>query len=163
MIGLFVVKSEVELVVREAVRVLLLRLQLHQVDHVDDAEPHVRELLPEEVDGRQRLQRRDVAGAGHDRIRLVVLVVARPLPDPDPRRHVLDRLVHVQVLQGRLLARHDHVDRVAHAQALVGDGEQRVGVRRQVDPDHLGLLVDDVVDEARILVGEPVVVLPPHV
>ena len=41
--------------------------------------------------------------------------------------------------------------------------EQRVGVGRQVDADHLGLLVDHVVDEAGILVAEAVVVLPPDV
>src|SRR3546814_7060208 len=33
----------------------------------------------------------------------------------------------------------------------------------QVDPDDLGLLVHDVVDEAGVLVGEAVVVLAPHV
>jgi hypothetical protein len=36
-------------------------------------------------------------------------------------------------------------------------------VGREVDADDLGLLVDDVVDEARVLVGEAVVVLPPDV
>ena len=63
----------------------------------------------------------------------------------------------------RLLAGHDDVDVVAAAQAVVGHREQRVGVRRQVDPDDLGLLVHDVVDEARVLVAEAVVVLPPDV
>ena len=62
-----------------------------------------------------------------------------------------------------LLAGHDHVDVVAAPQAVVGDAQQRVGVRRQVDADHLGLLVDHVVDEARVLVAEAVVVLPPDV
>ena len=45
---------------------------------------------------------------------------------------------------------------------MVGDRQQRVGVRRQVDPDDLGLLVHHVVDEAGVLMREPVVVLPPY-
>ena len=60
-----------------------------------------------------------------------------------------------------LLAGHDDVDVVAAAQAVVRDREHRVGVRRQVDADDLGLLVDHVVDEARVLMGEAVVVLAP--
>ena len=40
--------------------------------------------------------------------------------------------------------------------------EQRVGVGRQIDADDVGLLVDDVVDEARVLMAEAVVILPPH-
>ncbi len=63
-----------------------------------------------------------------------------------------DRLVHVQIGQCRLLACDDDIDVLATAQAMIGDGEQRVGVRRQVDPHHLGPLVGDVVDEAGILV-----------
>ena len=46
---------------------------------------------------------------------------------------------------------------------MVDGREQRVGVRRQVDPHDLRLLVRHVVDEAGVLVGEPVVVLAPDV
>ena len=62
-----------------------------------------------------------------------------------------------------VLAGDDHVDVVAAAQAVVGDRQQAVGVRRQVDPHDVGLLVDDVVEEAGVLVGEAVVVLLPDV
>src|ERR1700730_115477 len=65
-------------------------------------------------------------------------------------------------LRGGLLARHDDVDVVAAAQAVVGGGEQAVGIGGQVDANDLGLLVDDVVDEARVLVTEAVVVLAPY-
>ena len=82
---------------------------------------------------------------------------------PRPCGAVLDGLVHGQPLRRRLLARDDDVDVVAAAQAVIGHRQQRVGVRRQVDADDLGLLVDDVVDEAGILVAEAVVVLPPDV
>jgi hypothetical protein len=76
---------------------------------------------------------------------------------------VRDRFLHRQVVKGGLLARHDEVHVVAAAQAVIGDREQGVRVGREVDADDLGLLVHDVVDEARILVGEAVVVLSPHV
>ena len=46
---------------------------------------------------------------------------------------------------------------------MVGDRQQRVGVRRQIDADDVRFLVDGVVDEAGILVGEAVVVLTPDV
>ena len=62
-----------------------------------------------------------------------------------------------------LLAGHDDVDVLAAAQAVIGDGEQAVRVRGQVDPDDLGLLVHHQVDETRILMREAVVVLPPDV
>ena len=63
----------------------------------------------------------------------------------------------------RVLAGDDDVDVVAGAQAVVHRGQQGVGVRRQVDPHDLGLLVHDVVDEPGVLVGEAVVVLAPDV
>src|SRR6266481_536233 len=78
-------------------------------------------------------------------------------------RSLLARLVHVQPLRGRLLAGDDENDVVPAAQAVVGDGKKRVGVGRQIDADDVRLLVDDVVDEAGVLVAEAVVVLPPDV
>ena len=157
-------EQRVELGVAHPVRVLGRRLQAHQVHHVDDPDPQVGELLAEDAGGGEHLQRGYVPGAGHDHVGLLaVVVVAGPLPDPGAPGAVQDRGLHVQPVRIGLLARHDHVHVVAAAQAVVGDGQQRVGVRRQVDPDHLGLLVHHVVDEARVLVAEAVVVLPPHV
>ena len=73
-----------------------------------------------------------------------------------------DRLVHRQPLRRGLLAGHDDVDEIAAAQAAVGDPKQAIGIRRQVNADDFGLLVDDMVDEAGILVAEPVVILAPN-
>ena len=155
-------EERVEVAVGEPVRVLAVGLQPHQVDDVDHAHLQLGQLTPDQVDGGQRLEGGDVAAAAHDDIR-VALVVRGPLPDPDPARAVQDRVVDREVVQLRLLARHDHVHVVAAAQAVVGDREQAVRVGWQVDADDLRLLVDDVVDEARILVREAVVVLPPDV
>ena len=151
----------VEVPVREAVRMLASRLQLHQVHDVDDADLQLRRVAAEQVDGGERLQRRHVAAAGHHHVGLTAAVVAGPLPDPEPGGAVFDRLVHRQPLRRGLLAGDDDVDVVPAAQAVVGDREQAVGIRRQVDADDLGLLVDDVVDEAGVLVAEAVVVLAP--
>ena len=52
---------------------------------------------------------------------------------------------------------------MAAAQAMVPDGQQAVGVGREVDPHYGGLLVGHMVDEARILVGKPVMRLLPDV
>ena len=142
---------------------LVLRLETHQVDDVDHPYLQIREVPPQQIDGRERLERRDVTAAGHDDIGLVAAVVRGPLPDADPGGAVLDRRFHVQVLEGGLLAGDDHVHAIAAFEALLRHPEQRVRVGREVDADDLGLLVHDVVEEARILVGEAVVVLAPDV
>src|SRR5205085_6468999 len=69
----------------------------------------------------------------------------------------------VEILQRRLLAGDDDVDVVATAQAMVCDREQRVRVGRQIDADDLGLLIDDVVYEAGVLMAKAVVILSPDV
>jgi hypothetical protein len=69
----------------------------------------------------------------------------------------------VQPLRHGAFARDDDVDVVAASEAVVGDPQQAVRVGREVDPDDVGFLVDDVVDEAGVLVGEAVVVLLPDV
>ena len=142
---------------------LALGLQAHQVDDVDHAHAQLRQVLAQQRRGGDRLERGDVAGTGQHHVGLLAVGGARPLPDPEPARAVRDRLVDREVVERRLLAGHDHVDVVARAQAVVGHRQQAVGVRREVDADDLGLLVDDVVDEPRVLVGEAVVVLAPDV
>ena len=156
-------EERVELVVGEAVGMLVGALQAHQVDDVDDAHLQLGQVLAQQRRGGQHLERRDVAGAAQHDVGLDAGVAAGPVPRADPARAVQDRVVHRQPVQRGLLAGHHDVDVVAAAQAVVHDRQQRVGVRRQVDADDLGLLVDHVVDEARILVGEAVVVLAPDV
>jgi hypothetical protein len=56
-------------------------------------------------------------------------------------------------LQVRLLASHDHIHVVAAAQAMVGHGKKRIGVRRQIDPHHFRLLVHDVIDKSGVLMA----------
>ena len=44
---------------------------------------------------------------------------------------------------------------------MVGHRQQRVGVRRQIDAHDIRFLVHDVIDEARVLMRETVVILTP--
>lgn len=110
---------------------------------------------------RQRLERRHISGACQNDVGTIVAIVAGPFPHADPCFAMLNRRLHVQPLCFRMLAGHNYVDLVPAAQAMVGDGQQRVGIGRQVDPDDLGLLVEHMVDEARILVAGAIVVLAP--
>ena len=155
-------EERVELGIGQPVRMLALRLQAHQVDDVHDAHLQVGQVPADQLRaatvssvGTSPAQARTTSGSA--------FVAARPVPDPDPPRAVGDRLVHRQVVERRLLAGDDHVDVVLRAQAVVGDRQERVRVRRQVDADDLRLLVHDVVDEPGVLVREAVVVLPPDV
>jgi hypothetical protein len=87
----------------------------------------------------------------------------RPIPDPDAGRGVPNGFVHREPLRRRLLAGDDHVHILTAAQTVVRHRQQGVRVRRQVDAHDVGLLVDDVIDEPRVLMAEPVVVLTPDV
>lgn len=76
---------------------------------------------------------------------------------------MLDRSIHVEPLERPLFARHDNVHVIATAETMVGHGQERIGVGREIDTDDLGFLVDDVIDKAGILMTETVVILPPDV
>jgi len=106
-------EEHVELLVAQPVRVLTLRLKLHQVHHVNHPDLEAREKLPEQLNGSQRFQRGDVAAAGHHDVRLATLVVAGPRPDAKAGDAMCDRIVHVQPLGRRLLAGHDDIHIVA--------------------------------------------------
>ena len=71
--------------------------------------------------------------------------------------------VHVEPVRRGLFAGDDQIDVVAAAQAVIGDREQAVGVRREIDADDFGFLVGDVIDEAGVLMREAVVILAPDV
>ena len=116
-------EKDVEFLIGQAVVVVLRgRLQLHEVDHVDHANLERRHLAAKDIHGGQRLDRRDVAGAGHDDVRLAPFVVAGPFPDPQPGGAVGHGRLDVEPLRLRLLAGDHHVDEVAAPEAMVGDG-----------------------------------------
>ena len=75
-----------------------LRLQLEQVDDVDETDFEFRKVLPEQSGRRQGFHGGDVARAGHHDVGFTPLVVAGPIPDADALGAVLDGFIHVQVL-----------------------------------------------------------------
>src|SRR6185436_5998052 len=102
-------EQRVELLVRQAVRVLARRLQAHQVHHVDDAYREFGQVLVEQVGGGEYLQGRYVAGAGQHHVGVLDCGTG-PVPDPDAGPTVPDRLVDAEPLRFGLLAGNDDVD-----------------------------------------------------
>src|SRR5260370_36870987 len=153
----------VELTIGKTVGMFGCGLNRHQVNHIDDPDLDVRKMLTQQVDGRKRLQCRDISGTGHHDVRIGSLVIGSPLPDSDSIRAMLDATFHIEPLQCRLLSSNDNVDVVSAAGAVISYPKKGVGIRRQVHADYICLLVHNVVDEARVLVGEAVVVLAPDV
>ena len=119
-------------------------------------------MRPQDRDGGKRLECRHVPGGGHDEIGLQCVVIARPIPDSDPRRTMPDRGVHVEPLRCRVLARDDNVDVVAAAEAVVHHAQEAIRVGRKIHADDFRFLVARVIDETGVLMREAVVVLPPH-
>src|SRR5204863_898395 len=108
-------------------------------------------------------QRWYIPAADHYDIGVAAFIVARPFPYAQSLRAMGDGRIHVQPLQCGLFTSHDDVDAVAVAQAMIGDREQRIRIRRQIDANDGRLLVDDEIEETGVLMAESVVVLPPHV
>ena len=152
----------VELAVGVAVGVVCLREKGHQVDDVDEAEPQVGHVPVEQLGRGEGLLRRHVTGAGEDDVGgLAGRGRAGPLPDAGALGAVPVGLLEGEVLQVLLLVDDDEVDVVGAAQAVVGDRQGGVGVRRQPDPHDVGGERDEAVDETRALVREAVVVVAP--
>ena len=123
----------------------------------------LRQVSPQDRHGGQGLQRRHVAAQAITTSGSPPWSLLAQSQMPMPSVQCAHGRVHGQPLRQRVLAGHHDVDVVAAAQAVVHHRQQAVGIRRQVDADDVGLLVDHVVDEAGVLVGEAVVVLPPDV
>ena len=91
----------IEIFVAEAVGVLGVRLELHEIDDVDDANFEIGEGFAEDRDGGEGFERGDVAGAGHDDIGLGAAVVAGPFPDADAFGAVADGRLPWSAIGGR--------------------------------------------------------------
>src|SRR6185369_12296738 len=103
----------------QAMWVLGFRLQGHQVNYVDDADLQLRQRLSQQIDGSERLQRWNVAGAGHDDVGFAFIAPAAcPRPDPDTGRAMGGGLRHGQPLWRWLLASHNDVDAIVGPQTM---------------------------------------------
>ena len=150
----------VEILIFQTMGMLGLRLQHHQIHHVDDADADVRNIGAQEGHGGERLEGRHIAGTGHDHVGIAA-IVAGPSPDSRAGGAMANGGFDVEPLPLRLFAGDDQIDVVAAAQAMIRHRQQAVRVGRQIDAHDVGFLVGDMVDEARILVGKAVVILPP--
>ena len=139
-----------------------IRHQFKQVKDVHEPDLRVGQVLAQQCGCGQGLHRRHVAAARHDHVGFGTLVIAGPIPDSGALRAVRDRRLHIQILQVDLLVRDDDVNVVDTAQAVVGDGQQAVGIGWQIDSHNAGALVRHHVEKAWVLVCETVVILPPH-
>src|SRR5262249_8278118 len=140
----------------------LTRLQLEKVDHVDETDLQVGELLPQQHCSCQGLLRGDIAGGCHNQVGLAALIATCPVPNTDALRTVLDSGVHVQVLEVQLLVGNDHINVVLAPESVIRYRQQTFRVGRQVNACRGGALIQNNVEETRILVRESVVVLPPN-
>src|SRR5882672_358048 len=138
-----------------------LRLQSHKIYDIDDPDFQLWKVITQDFYRRKRFQSRHVTGAGHNDVRLATFVVAGPTPNADSRRAMFDGGVHIQPLRRGLFARNNDVDIVAAPQAMIGDRQESIGIRWQIDTDDLGLLIHRMIDEAWVLMAEAIVVLPP--
>src|SRR5262249_4047835 len=129
---------------------------------VHHANAKVRLVLAEKRNGCKGLERRDVTGTSHDYVGRAI-VVAGPLPYAESRGAVQNRRVDLKPIRRWLLSRDDEVDVVAAAEAVIGNRQQCISIRRKIDADDIGFLIGYVIDKAGVLVGEAVVVLAPNV
>ena len=114
-------EERVELTIRKPVGVLGVRLQPHEVDHVDHPDLQVGQVLMQQVHRGQGFERGNVTTARHDDIGHRVIVIRRERPYPEPSCAVLDGLVHAEPIVLRLFACDDDVHVVATAKAVVCD------------------------------------------
>ena len=143
-----------------------VNVRAHQnvkIDHVYDAQLHPGNVLSQQPGGGHGFKRRHVSGAGQHDVRLAAVIVAGEFPDGGALRAMRNGVVHIEPLQGELLAAGDDVHVVAAAQAMIDHAEQAIGVRRIVDADHLAPSLQRVIDEAGRLMAEAIVVVAPDV
>ena len=74
-------EQSIELSIGQTVRMLALRLQLEQVNNVDESDLDLRHILSHDGNSCQSLQCRSIAAASQNYVRLLTLVVGSPLPD----------------------------------------------------------------------------------
>ena len=119
-------------------------------------------MFTQQYDGRQGLFGRDVSRTGDDHIGLSALIVTSPIPDAYAFAAMQYRRFHIKELQVLLFVADDDIDVVGALQTMICNRQQTVHIGRKVDARDFGALVDDDIQEARILMRESVVVLTPN-
>src|SRR5664280_1510405 len=112
--------------------------------------------------GCKYFQRRGISTAGHYHIRLGILIVTCPFPDTNSFRTMNNCLFHCKPLRQRMFSCNHYVDIMPAAQAMIKDRQQTIGIRRQISTNNISLLIDNMVEETRILMCESVMILLPY-
>ena len=121
-------KDPIEGFITESMRMLTCWLQAHEVHDVDNPDLQFREMFPQKRGRGQDFEGGNISGASQNYVRFLALIVTGPFPDADTGGAMANGSLHVEPLQFRLLAGHNHIDVVAAAQAMVGHREQGIRV-----------------------------------
>ena len=122
-------KQLIEILILQTMGMLGLRLQHHQIHHVDDTDANIRDVFAQESHGGQRLKSWHVAGTGHDHVGIAD-IVAGPSPNARTSGAVTNGRINVEPLPLRLFAGDDQIDVVAAAQTMIRHRQQAVCVGR---------------------------------
>ena len=74
-------EERIEISIRQAMWMFAARLQLEQINHVNESDFQIRESFSKKCRRGQCFLRRDVAGSSKDNIRFVTFIIAGPIPD----------------------------------------------------------------------------------
>ncbi len=101
--GLILGKVHVIISIGQTVGMLRGRLQAHEVNHVDNADFQLRQVLAQNGHSTQHFESRSVAAASQNYIGLLPGIVRRPFPNADSLGAVLNRLLHCKPLMAGVL------------------------------------------------------------
>src|SRR5664280_522235 len=108
------------------------------------------------------LQCRCVSATGHHHIRFDTLVVTCPLPDSNSFSAMYYCSVHCKPLWECMFSCNHNINVMPAAQAVIKNRQQAVCIWWKVNTYYISFLVHDMVEEARILVRETIVILLPN-
>ncbi len=112
-------KEGIEHLVGQAMRMLALRLKVHEIHHILHSNFQIGNLFAQKVHRSQCLKGGYITGAGHDHIGFSPFIVAGPIPNSDTSRTVLYGRIHLQILQRGLFAGHKDIDTISTSETFI--------------------------------------------
>ena len=146
-----------------AVRVIVGTHQHAEIDDVDDANLYTRHMLLQEPGCGASFDGGNVSRTGQNDVRLRSAVVGREFPNRRALRAMRERFFKRQPLQFRLFPTSDYIHVIPAAHAVVEHVEQTVRIGWVVNTNYFAAPLHHVVDKARGLMAETVVIVTPGV
>ena len=109
------------------------RVQGHQINNVHHAHLQFWQVMAQPPGRSHGFHGHDITCTCQHHIGLNAIRIACPLPDGETTRTMFNGLLHGQELQVELFINHNEVHIVAAAQTMIGNGEQTVGIGREID------------------------------